>query len=88
MKSILKLYVVDDCLINIVESRLGELIAIAKGSLRKYRVPLESLEIKTSILYALLSIIDTLPAYTRMQVEHHGRRLREVRSELPLKWSL
>lgn len=80
--------VVDDYLISVVESRLRESVVIAEGSLRKHRAPLEDLGIKPSIMYVLLSIADTLLAYTRMQVEYHGRRLRDVRSGLPLKWSL
>jgi len=80
--------VADDYLISVVESRLRESVVIAEGSLRKHKAPLEDLGIKPSIMYVLLSIADTLLAYTRIQIELHGRRLRDVRSGLPLKWSL
>lgn len=80
--------VVDDYLVNIIKGRLRRSIVIAEGSLRKHRVLLEDMEVKPSIMYVLLSIADTLLAYTRIQVEHHGRRLKDVRLKLPLKWSL
>ncbi len=80
--------IVDDYLVSVIESRLRESVVIAEGSLRKHRVPLENLEVKPSIMYVLLSIADTLLAYTRTQAEYHGRRLRDVRSRLPLKWGL
>ena len=81
--------VVDDYLVGVIEGRLrGSAVVIAEGSLRKHRVPLENLEVKPSIMYVLLSVADTILAYTRIQVEYHGRRLKDVRSKLPLKWSL
>ena len=80
--------ITDDYLVNIVKSRLRESVVIAEGSLRRHRVTLESLGLKPSAMYVLLGIADTLVAYTRVQVEDHGKRLREVRSRLPLKWSL
>ncbi len=33
----------------------------------------------------LLGIADTLVAYTRIQIEEHGKRLKDTRSRLPLK---
>lgn len=80
--------VVDDYLVSIVRSRLRAPIIIAEGSLRRHRVVLEDLELKPFIMYVLLGIADTLVTYTRIQVEDHSKRLKEVRSRLPLKWSL
>ncbi len=80
--------ITDDYLVSIVKSRLRESVVIAEGSLRRHRVALESLRLKPSIMYVLLGIADTLVAYTRIQVEDHGKRLKEVRSRLPLKWNL
>lgn len=80
--------VVDDYLVSIVRSKLRAPIIIAEGSLRRHRVTLEDLKLKPPIMYVLLGIADTLVTYTRIQVEDHGKRLKEVRSRLPLKWSL
>ena len=80
--------VTDDYLVSIAKSRLRESVVIAEGSLRRYKVTLENLGLKPSVMYVLLGIADTLAAYTRIQVEVHGKRLREVRSKLPLRWSL
>ncbi len=80
--------VTDDYLVSIAKSRLRESVIIAEGSLRRYKVTLENLGLKPSVMYVLLGIADTLAAYTRIQVEVHGKRLREVRSKLPLRWSL
>ncbi len=77
--------VADDYLVSIVESRLRESIIIAEGSLRKHKAPLEDLGVKPSIMYVLLSIADTLLAYTRIQVEEHGKRFKDIRAKLPLK---
>ena len=75
-------------MVSLVEHGLSESIVVAEGSLRKHKAPLENLGVKPSMIYVLLSIADTLLAYTRIQVGEHGRRLREVRSRIPLKWSL
>jgi len=80
--------VADDYLVTIVKSRLRESVVIAEGSLREHKARLEDLGVKPSIMHVLLGIADTLLAYTRMQVELHGKRLRDVRSRLPLKWCL
>ncbi len=80
--------VVDDYLVSIVKSKLRESVVIAEGSLRRHRATLENPELKPSVMCVLLGIADTLVAYTRIQVEDHGKRLKEVRSCLPLKWSL
>ena len=80
--------VTDDYLVSIAKRRLRESVVIAEGSLRRHRVTLENLKLKPSIMYVLLGIADTLVAYTRIQVEDYGRRLKKVRSRLPLKWSL
>ncbi|MEB3779090.1 MAG: hypothetical protein GSR85_02495 [Desulfurococcales archaeon] len=80
--------VADDYLVGIVKSRLRESVVIAEGSLRRHRATLESLELKPSMMYVLIGIADTLVAYTRIQVEDHGKRLKEVRTRLPLKWNL
>jgi len=80
--------VADDYLISIVEDKLRESIVIAEGSLRRYKVALGDLELKPSIVYALLGIADTLLAYTRIQIEEHDKKLRDIRSKLPLRWHL
>ena len=60
---------------------------IAEGSLRRHGIVLENLELKPSVMYVLLGVVDTLLAYARIQVEEYGKRLRDVRLKLPLKWS-
>jgi len=80
--------VTDDYLVKIIRSKLKDSLIIAEGSLRKHKIMLENLGLKPSIMYVLLSIADTLLAYTRIQVEDYSRRLRDVRSKLPLKWGL
>jgi len=80
--------VTDDYLVKIIRSKLKDSLIIAEGSLRKHKIMLENLGLKPSIMYVLLSIADTLLAYTRIQVEDYSRRLRDVRSKLPLKWDL
>ena len=80
--------VIDDYLVSIVESKLRESIVVAEGSLRRHRATLEHLGLKPSAMYVLLSIADTLLAYTRIQVEEHSKKLRDIRSKLPLKWCL
>ena len=80
--------VIDDYLVSIVESKLRESIVVAEGSLRRHRATLEDLRLKPSAMYVLLSIADTLLAYTRIQVEEHSKKLRDIRSKLPLKWCL
>jgi len=77
--------VTDDYLINIVENKLRESIVIAEGSLRRHKVVLEDLELKPSIVYTLLGVADTLLAYTRIQIEEHDKKLRDIRPKLPLK---
>jgi len=80
--------VVDDYLVKIARSKLEDSLVVAEGSLRRHKVMLENLGLKPSVMYVLLGIADTLLAYTRIQVEDHGRRLRDVRSRMPLKWDL
>ena len=80
--------VTDDYLINIVENKLRESTVIAEGSLRRHKVVLEDLELKPSIVYTLLGVADTLLAYTRIQIEEHDKKLRDIRPKLPLKWRL
>ena len=80
--------ITDDYLVSIVKSKLRGSVVIAEGSLRRHRAALESLGLKSSIMYVLIGIADTLVAYTRIQVEDHGKRLKEVRIRLPLKWNL
>ena len=78
----------DDYLVNIVRSKLKESTVIAEGSLRRHKTTSEKLGLKPSIMHVLLNIADTLVAYTRIQVENYNKRLKEVRSRLPLKWRL
>jgi len=66
--------VTDDYLVNITRNKLRESVVIAEGSLRRYRVTLENLGLKSSVMYVLLGIADTLAAYTRIQVEDQGRK--------------
>jgi len=80
--------VVDDYLVKIIRNKLKDSLIIAEGSLRRHKITLENLGLKPSIMYVLLGIADTLLAYTRTQIEDYGKRLRDVRSKLPLKWSL
>jgi len=80
--------VADDYLISIVGNKFRESIVIAEGSLRRHKVVLEDLGLKPSMVYALLGIADTLLAYTRIQIEEHDKKLRDIRSKLPLRWHL
>lgn len=59
-------------------------MVVVEGSLRRHRTYLKNLGVKPSIMYVLLGIVDTLLAYARIQTEYHGKRLRDVRSRLPL----
>jgi len=59
--------VTDDYLVSIARSRLRESVVIAEGSLRRYKVTLENLGLKPSVMYVLLGIADTLAAYTRIK---------------------
>ena len=78
--------VIDDCLVKAVRAKLCGSVTITEGSLRRHKVTLRSLDLKPSIMHALISIADTLSAYVRIQVERFGRDVKSVRTKLPLRW--
>ncbi len=80
---------IDDVLLSkrIVRNTFTNVTFLPESSIKKPSV-IHSYGLAPSIAKTIMNIADNIAYYTKIQLEEHKQKLSQVRSRLPLKWSI